>query len=100
DMAKVHVALDAVIERRARRLEDRPQVLKDTPGLRPYVAELELPGEGIDASSPAPGPWDASATRTARAGALATSVCRMTWAGPTRRDPPRPCRHPAPATQQ
>src|SRR5207247_10951879 len=32
--------------------------------------------------SPAPGPWDASATRTVRAGAPATSACRMTWAAP------------------
>src|SRR5881396_1354816 len=48
--------------------------------------------------SPVPGRWDASATRTGPAGALAASACRMTWAGPTRPDPPRPCRLPTHAT--
>src|SRR5438093_5984110 len=58
----------------------------------------ELTPRTAHATSPAPGPWDASATRTARVGAPATSACPMTWVGPTRRDPLRPCRHPAPAT--
>src|SRR5256885_8046509 len=47
DVAQVHVALDDVIERRARRLENRPQVFEYTFCLCAYIPQLPSPGSWI-----------------------------------------------------
>src|SRR6266496_5985850 len=48
DVAQVHVALDDVIERRARGLENRPEVFEYTSCLRARIPSLQTPGSWIN----------------------------------------------------